>query len=64
MAELLSAKWVMNGSVLLNVIASILSPVAAQLHYSLFIVMRVIQGIGGVSISNHNYFMLPCIILQ
>ncbi|XP_029040593.2 putative inorganic phosphate cotransporter [Osmia bicornis bicornis] len=47
MAELLSAKWVMNASVLLNVIASILSPVAAQLHYSLFIVMRVIQGIGG-----------------
>nr|XP_031850573.1 putative inorganic phosphate cotransporter isoform X1 [Nomia melanderi] len=47
MAELLSAKWVMNGSVLLNVVASILSPVAAQLHYSLFIVMRFIQGIGG-----------------
>ncbi|XP_012287934.1 putative inorganic phosphate cotransporter [Orussus abietinus] len=47
MAELLSAKWVMNFSVLLNVIASILSPVAAQLHYSLFIVMRFIQGIGG-----------------
>ncbi|XP_053973798.1 putative inorganic phosphate cotransporter isoform X2 [Hylaeus volcanicus] len=47
MAELLSAKWVMNGSVLLNVVASILSPVAAQIHYSLFIVMRVIQGIGG-----------------
>lgn len=49
MAELLSAKWVMNGSVLLNVVASILSPVAAQTHYSLFIVMRFLQGIGGVS---------------
>ncbi|XP_076626823.1 major facilitator superfamily transporter 3 [Colletes latitarsis] len=47
MAELLSAKWVMNGSVLLNVVASILSPVSAEIHYSLFIVMRVIQGIGG-----------------
>ncbi|XP_076160166.1 major facilitator superfamily transporter 3 [Ptiloglossa arizonensis] len=47
MAELLSAKWVMNVSVLLNVVASILSPVAANIHYSLFIVMRVIQGIGG-----------------
>lgn len=47
MAELLSAKWVMNGSILLNVVASILSPVAAQTHYSLFIVMRFLQGIGG-----------------
>ncbi|KZC12018.1 Putative inorganic phosphate cotransporter [Dufourea novaeangliae] len=47
MAELLSAKWVMNGSVLLNLMASILSPLAANLHYSLFIVMRFIQGIGG-----------------
>lgn len=49
MSELLSAKWVMNGSVLLNVLASILSPVAASVHYSLFVVMRFIQGIGGVS---------------
>ncbi|XP_017886979.1 putative inorganic phosphate cotransporter [Ceratina calcarata] len=47
MSELLSAKWVMNVSVLLNVIASVLSPVAAQTHYSVFIVMRFIQGIGG-----------------
>lgn len=47
MAELLSAKWVMNGSVLINVVASILSPVAAKMHCSLFIVMRFIQGIGG-----------------
>lgn len=47
MADLLSAKWVMNGSVLLNLVASILSPVAANMHYSLFILMRFIQGIGG-----------------
>ncbi|XP_015178137.1 PREDICTED: putative inorganic phosphate cotransporter isoform X1 [Polistes dominula] len=47
MSELLSAKWVMNGSVLLNVVASILSPIAAEIHYSLFIVMRFIQGLGG-----------------
>ncbi|XP_043578002.1 putative inorganic phosphate cotransporter [Bombus pyrosoma] len=47
MAELLSAKWVMNGSVFLNLVASILSPVAAEMHYSLFILMRFIQGIGG-----------------
>ncbi|XP_043463553.1 sialin [Leptopilina heterotoma] len=47
MSELLSAKWVMNVSVLLNVVASVLSPVAAQMHYSFFIAMRFIQGIGG-----------------
>lgn len=47
MSELLSAKWVMLVSVLLNVIASVLSPVAAEMHYSLFIAMRFIQGIGG-----------------
>ncbi|XP_043276500.1 putative inorganic phosphate cotransporter [Venturia canescens] len=47
MAELLSAKWVMNGSVLLNVVASILSPVAAEMHYGVFMFMRFLQGIGG-----------------
>lgn len=47
LAELWSAKWLMNGSVLLNVVASILTPVAARIHYWLFIVMRFLQGIGG-----------------
>ncbi|CAK9823012.1 Putative inorganic phosphate cotransporter [Anthophora retusa] len=47
MADLLSAKWVMNGSVLLNVVASMLSPIAAEMHHTLFITMRFIQGIGG-----------------
>ncbi|XP_072746442.1 putative inorganic phosphate cotransporter [Anoplolepis gracilipes] len=47
LAELWSAKWVMNGSVLLNLVASILTPIAARIHYSLFIAMRFLQGIGG-----------------
>lgn len=47
LAELWSAKWVMNGSVLLNLIASILTPIAANIHYWLFIAMRFLQGIGG-----------------
>ncbi|KAL0109228.1 hypothetical protein PUN28_014367 [Cardiocondyla obscurior] len=47
LAELWSAKWLMNGSILLNLIASILTPVAARIHYGLFIVMRFLQGIGG-----------------
>ncbi|XP_071559510.1 putative inorganic phosphate cotransporter [Temnothorax nylanderi] len=47
LAELWSAKWLMNLSVLLNVAASILTPVAARIHYWLFIAMRFLQGIGG-----------------
>ncbi|XP_012535774.1 putative inorganic phosphate cotransporter isoform X1 [Monomorium pharaonis] len=47
LAELWSAKWLMNVSVLLNLAASILTPVAARIHYWLFIAMRVLQGIGG-----------------
>ncbi|KAL6258390.1 hypothetical protein P5V15_010348 [Pogonomyrmex californicus] len=47
LAELWSAKWLMNGSILLNLVASILTPIAARIHYWLFIVMRFLQGIGG-----------------
>lgn len=47
MAELWSARWVMNGSILLNLVASILSPIAARTHHWLFIAMRFLQGIGG-----------------
>lgn len=49
LAELWSAKWLMNGSVLLNLIACILTPIAARIHYWLFIAMRFLQGFGGVS---------------
>lgn len=49
LAELWSAKWLMNVSVLLNLAASILTPIAARIHYWLFITMRFLQGIGGVS---------------
>ncbi|XP_023245429.1 sialin isoform X2 [Copidosoma floridanum] len=47
MAEYVSAKWVLNVSVFLNVVASLLMPIAAEIHYAAFLVMRVIQGIGG-----------------
>ncbi|XP_020287539.1 putative inorganic phosphate cotransporter isoform X2 [Pseudomyrmex gracilis] len=47
LSELWSAKWMMNGSILLNVIASVLTPVAARIHYGFFIAMRFLQGIGG-----------------
>lgn len=47
LAELWSASWVMNGSVLLNLIASLLTPIAVKTHHSLFAVVRFVQGIGG-----------------
>ena len=34
-------------SVVINVIATILTPIAAKMHYSLLILMRIFEGIGG-----------------
>lgn len=60
MSELVSAKWVMNGAVLLNVAASVLSPPAAYGHYWLFVFMRFLQGIGGVSLEHKLFiFIFP-----
>lgn len=46
-AELFSAKWVMLFSVAINVICTILTPVAAKFHYIAMIFMRIGEGIGG-----------------
>lgn len=46
-AELVSAKWVMFFSVFINVVCTILSPVAAKWHYSVFLLMRILEGVGG-----------------
>lgn len=48
-AEMFSAKWVMFFAVFVNVLGTILTPPAAYLHYSALLVMRVLEGIGGVS---------------
>lgn len=53
-AEYASAKWVLNGAVLLNAIPSLLMPLAARYHYAAFICLRVVQGLGGVRISTFN----------
>ena len=49
-AEVVSAKWILFASVALNIIPTLLIPPAALLHWSILIIIRVIQGIGGVSI--------------
>lgn len=46
-AELLSAKWVMFFSVVINVVCGLLSPICATIHFGALIAMRVGQGIGG-----------------
>ncbi|XP_050084225.1 sialin isoform X1 [Anopheles aquasalis] len=46
-AESFSARWVMFFSVLINVVCTLLTPVAAKMHYIAMIVMRIGEGIGG-----------------
>jgi ACS family sodium-dependent inorganic phosphate cotransporter len=46
-AELFSAKYVMLFSVAINVICTLLTPIAAELHYGAMILMRIGEGIGG-----------------
>ncbi|XP_040164425.1 sialin [Anopheles arabiensis] len=46
-AESFSARWVMFFSVLINVVCTLLTPVAAKMHYVAMIVMRIGEGIGG-----------------
>ena len=45
-----SAKWVMWGSVFVNVVFTLLTPVAANLSYIAVLVVRFIEGLGAVSI--------------
>nr|CAD7416174.1 unnamed protein product [Timema poppensis] len=49
MAEMFSAKWVLFVSALLNIVGCLLTPSFSYLHYSGLLVLRVLQGIGGVS---------------
>lgn len=46
-AEMFSAKWVMFFAVAINVVCTLLTPLAAELHYVAMILMRVGEGIGG-----------------
>ncbi|XP_046405692.1 putative inorganic phosphate cotransporter isoform X2 [Ischnura elegans] len=46
-AELFSAKWVMWGAVVVNVVFTLLTPLASYLSYIAVLAVRVIEGIGG-----------------
>ncbi|CAG9812687.1 unnamed protein product [Phaedon cochleariae] len=46
-AELLSAKWVMFFSVFVNALCTLLTPVAARLHFAALVALRVGEGVGG-----------------
>ena len=48
MAEMFSAKWVIWGSVLVNVVFTILTPVAANISYIAVLVVRFVEGLGAV----------------
>ncbi|XP_065161518.1 sialin [Atheta coriaria] len=46
-AELFSAKWVMFFAVAINIACTVLTPLAAKLHFAAMLVMRICEGIGG-----------------
>ncbi|XP_058449761.1 sialin [Malaya genurostris] len=46
-AESFSAKWVMFFSVFINVVCTLLTPIAAELHWGAMVAMRIGEGIGG-----------------
>ena len=46
-AEAFSARWVMFFSVFINVICTLLTPIAAEIHYIAMVIMRIGEGIGG-----------------
>ncbi|CAH0563407.1 unnamed protein product [Brassicogethes aeneus] len=46
-AEVFSAKWVMLGAVVVNIVGALLTPAAALWHYGALILIRVLQGFGG-----------------
>ena len=46
-----SAKWVIWGSVMVNVVFTLLTPVAAQISYIAVLVVRFIEGLGAVRFS-------------
>ena len=48
LAETYSAKWVIWGSVFVNVIFTLLTPVAANISYIAVLVVRFIEGLGAV----------------
>ena len=49
LAENYGGKWVLVGFLGLSSVATILTPLAAQVHYGFLIFMRVLVGIGSVS---------------
>jgi hypothetical protein len=48
-AEVFSAKWILFASVALNIVPTLLTPPAAMMHWSVLVVLRIIEGVGGVS---------------
>lgn len=52
-AEMFSAKWVIWGSVLVNVVFTILTPLAANISYIAVLVVRFIEGLGAVRKTLH-----------
>lgn len=61
-AEVFSAKWILFASVALNIVPTIFTPPAAMLHWSLLVVLRIIEGVGGVSNVWQSSCVQPCLL--
>ena len=46
-AELFGGKWVFFIAVIMNIVATLLSPICAYFDYRMLILMRIIEGLGG-----------------
>ena len=57
-AEMYSAKWVIWACVFLQAILSLLTPPAAYISYVAVIVVRIIEGLGAVSLNYFFYLFL------
>lgn len=48
-AEMFSAKWLVFGAVLINGVATLFTPVAANTSYVALLIVRFIEGLGAVN---------------
>lgn len=63
-AEVFSAKWILFASVVLNIVPTVFTPPAALLHWSLLVVLRIIEGVGGVSDVSLNVTKFVCSVIS
>ncbi|KAF7266644.1 vesicular glutamate transporter 3-like [Rhynchophorus ferrugineus] len=57
-AERYSAKWVFFGAVFLNILGSLLTPLASKIHYGAMLILRLLQGLSAGASYPSTHVML------